>query len=111
MASFSASSSLLSVSILFRHGARGPGDSETSAWEATDPVVSQWAEHEVENLSTSGMQMLRDLGVWFARKYVLDGALIPQPRACFRGSKSDRAVDSGRDFVSHFNATLSFQVQ
>lgn len=47
-------SKLLSVSILFRHGARGPGDSETSAWEEHDPVVNQWEEHEMENLSTVG---------------------------------------------------------
>ena len=98
--------SLLSVAILFRHGARGPGDSETSAWEESDGVVSQWQEHEFENLSSTGVQQLKDLGQWFAKKYVLSELYIKTPKVFFRGSKSDRAVESGRDFVNSFNKTL-----
>ena len=104
-------SSLLSVTILFRHGARGPGDSETSAWEAADDVTAQWHENEFENLSSVGVQQLKDLGKWFARKYVLSGLYINEPKAFFRGSKSDRAVESGRDFISSFNATLGTAVR
>jgi hypothetical protein len=74
--------------------------------------------------------MIRDLGHWFARKYVVgnygnvvgghkqrlqqrnsDGETTAAlPCVFFRGSKSDRAVESGRDFVTSFNATLSSQV-
>lgn len=55
--------------------------------------------------------MLKDVGAWFARKYILsEDRLIPNPRPFFRMSKSDRAVDSGRDFVNAFNATLGYQV-
>lgn len=100
-------SSLLSVAILFRHGARGPGDSEASAWEERDEVVSQWEHSELEKLSLAGVKQLKDVGMWFAKKYVSSELYIKTPKVYFRGSKSDRAVDSGRDFVNSFNATLS----
>ncbi len=103
--------SLLSATILHRHGARGPGDSETSAWESTDEVVTQWKAEEFENLSAVGVQQIKDLGQWFARKYTNDNiGGFKNPRVFFRCSKSARAVESGRDFVSGFNSVLALPV-
>ena len=100
---------LLSVSILFRHGARGPGDSELSAFPESDPIVTQWQESELENLSRRGIQQISELGKWFALNYTGPGKIV-KPKPFFRGSIADRAVDSARDFVSAFNSTLGFEV-
>ena len=105
---------LKSVSILYRHGARGPGDSETSAWPEHDPVVTQWKESECENLSSVGVRQIRDLGRWFCLRYVknetIAAGVISSPNVFFRGSKSDRAVESGRDFISGFNDEYGSEV-
>lgn len=102
---------VISSSILHRHGARGPGDSETSAWEETDPVVTQWQEGECENLTKAGVKQIRHLGEWYARG-VLNRIREndEELRPFFRCSKSDRAKESGRDFITAFNETVGFQV-
>lgn len=102
-------SQLLSVTILHRHGARGPGDSETSAWNESDEVITQWKQEEFEKLTPTGVKQIQLLGQWFAKTYIKD-ELIREPSVFFRGSKSDRAVESGRDFVSGFNDAVGRQV-
>jgi hypothetical protein len=98
---------LISAAVLFRHGARGPGDSELSAWDDKDEIVTQWLPTEVENLSSRGIGQIVALGKWFAKKYVgLHTYSIAEPATFFRGSVSDRAVESGKDFVRSFNTTL-----
>jgi hypothetical protein len=102
---------LISASILFRHGARGPGDSELSPWSENDEVVTQWQESEVENLSSRGISQIASLGKWFARKYIGPGRQgVAVPVTFFRGSISDRAVESGKDFVRSFNETVGFDL-
>jgi hypothetical protein len=103
--------SLISATILFRHGARGPGDSELSAWDASDCIVTQWNECELENLSSNGVQQIGELGKWFALRYLgKSRKMISSPKPFFRGSISDRAVESARDFVVAFNRMAGFEV-
>jgi hypothetical protein len=96
---------LISASILFRHGARGPGDSESSAWEKSDEVVTQWQTDEFENLSPVGRQMITLLGAYCARRYSPERFRSNRNRlvTSFRSSKADRARESGEDFVTGFN--------
>lgn len=101
---------LLSSTILHRHGSRGPGASELSPFARDHPVHSQWHEDELEELSYSGHIQIVVLGAWFARKYVLSGLLdAGEGKTYWRCSKSDRAVESGYDFVKGFNDTLQTQ--
>ena len=57
-------SRMLSVSILHRHGSRGPGGSELKPWgdNTENGVVSQWQPEEIENLTTTGHILMESLG-------------------------------------------------
>ena len=62
-------------------------------------------------LSTVGRSQIEVLGAWFAQRYVLSGALeAPSDKIHWRSSKSDRALESGYDFVKGFNDKIGSQV-
>lgn len=102
---------LLSVSILHRHGSRGPGASELTPWSDDHPVKSQWKEHEKENLSSVGHMQCEVLGEWYVDRYIRSGAVDAEPcRIFWRCSKSDRAKESGDDFIVGFNRAMGAEV-
>ena len=98
---------LVSITILHRHGARGPGESELSPWDDASPsdVKRQWKHEEIEVLTPVGHEQIKTLGAWYAHrsKQVSDEASY-----FWRSSKSGRARESGEDFVQAFNATIGF---
>lgn len=102
-----ASGKVLSRSILFRHGARGPGESELSAWEKDHPVAAQWKEEEIENLSTVGESQMKSLGAWFSSRCADLGQKASDVK--FSTSKSSRAAESGQLFVDAYISTRSSQ--
>lgn len=99
----SSSNNVLSRSILFRHGARGPGESELSAWEKDHPVVAQWKAEEIENLSSIGEIQMKSLGRWFCGKCDDLGQKANDVK--FSTSKSSRAAESGQYFVDAYSNT------
>jgi len=99
----SSSSKILSRSILFRHGARGPGESELSAWEKVHPVVTQWKEEEIENLSSIGESQMTSLGSWFCQK--CNDLEQKSTEIAFSTSKSSRASESGQLFINGYSQT------
>mmetsp|Transcript_5373 Transcript_5373/g.8213 ORF Transcript_5373/g.8213 Transcript_5373/m.8213 type:complete len:379 (-) Transcript_5373:227-1363(-) len=102
---------LLSVSILHRHGSRGPGASELTPWPDDHPVKSQWKENERENLSSVGHMQCELLGEWYVDRYIRCGAVdAERSRIFWRCSKSDRAKESGDDFIVGFNRAMGGQV-
>ena len=107
----SDSSVLLSSTVLFRHGARGPGRSEVSPWDKSHPVVSQWTEHQFEHLTDVGLHQMRLLGCYYAmrcKKYSLQLPSIDNYR--FYSSKENRSKISGEVFVSSFLNTHTSEV-
>ena len=108
---------LVSVTILHRHGARGPGESELGPWtsklkqqqvgtganvESRKPIaLSQWKHEELENITPIGHALVFNLGLWFAQKYArkVDSR---RSSTCWRSSKSGRALESGYDFIRGF---------
>ena len=96
---------LCGVSILHRHGARGPGDSELKLWiteeeengKKTKKIepVTKWQNDELENITGVGKEMITNLGKWFQKKYNLDN----NSDINWYSSKSDRAKESGVDFM------------
>jgi hypothetical protein len=94
---------IISQSILFRHGARGPGDSELACWESNHSVVTQWKDEEIENLSNIGLLQMSRLGSWFASRFSSDSSSM----LCrFFSSKSSRAALSGQIFINSFKASF-----
>lgn len=94
---------ILSRSILFRHGSRGPGESELSIWEKDHPVATQWKEEEIENLSNIGRSQMSSLGTWFCSR--CDDLGEKSKVIQFNTSKSSRAIESGNLFVSSYSKT------
>lgn len=101
---------LRAVAILHRHGARGPGDSELAPWHEDDHVSKQWLPHECENLSVVGVQQLRSLGSWVAQTYIHPDSTGKIKMLYRCSTKSDRARESGKDFVTAFNEKLRSKV-
>ena len=111
--------SLLHVSILHRHGARGPGgiridlcniylfivvlESELSIWEhgSINPVLPNWTHEEQEVLVPSGREMINTLGGWFFENYFDKFPVAERP--VFHSSSSGRGKESGLDFISGYN--------
>lgn len=98
---------LLSRSILFRHGARGPGDSELKPWDNTHPIVMQWKSNELENLSAVGIAQAEVLGNWFAKQ--CKDSTIKTYR--YFSSKSDRAAEFGEKFLVSFQNEIGEEVK
>lgn len=73
----------------------------------TTDVKSQWNAAEYEQLTPTGHAMIHNLGGWFAKKY---GSQFAVPTVMYRCSKSGRAVESGTDFITGFNAAASQEV-
>mmetsp|Transcript_12308 Transcript_12308/g.11137 ORF Transcript_12308/g.11137 Transcript_12308/m.11137 type:complete len:505 (-) Transcript_12308:145-1659(-) len=100
-------SRLLNVSILHRHGSRGPGKSELSPWDECSPVRSQWDPEDIENITPIGHEMMKSLGKWFYNYLTIDllseSDKITPDEVLWRCSKSTRAKESGLDFVSSMN--------
>ena len=105
-------SKLLSVSILHRHGARGPGKSELKPFSASSPVSTQWNEEELEKLTTLGHDQISTLGEYFANKYIIGGLIeVKDSNETFwRSSKAERARESGDEFTRSVNATCRRRV-
>lgn len=104
---------LASVTILHRHGARGPGESELSPWDETSKILTQWKENDLETITKVGHVMMESLGGWFADYLTRHGLMtntIPS-QALWRCSKSDRAKESGEDFISSLNKALNKEVR
>lgn len=116
---------LISVSILHRHGARGPGGciysisalffliyiriaSELSPWQDDHPIRTEWNSSDLENITPAGKEQAERLGEWFASKYA--GSVDLKP-VFWRCSKSERAEESGYDFIKGFNKIFSNQVR
>jgi hypothetical protein len=57
-----------------------------------------------------GVRQIRSLGKWFARKYVKILTENSALKVFFRSSKSDRAKESGIDFVTSFNESIGYEV-
>jgi len=126
---------LLSVSIIHRHGSRGPGESELKPWtNRQHPIVSQWNPAELEAITLNGHILLNSLGRWFAERYLMtsldnsnsrpkDAAFCAYPEtkisfeklqnktAVWRASRSGRAKQSGEDFVQAINKTYNHPLQ
>jgi hypothetical protein len=85
--------------------------SELTPWPDECPVKSQWAEHERENLTTVGHKQCEILGEYYVERYIKSGAVYTEPsRVFWRCSKSDRAKESGEDFVLGFNRAMGRNV-
>lgn len=91
---------LISTTILHRHGARGPGESELSPWDASAKARTVWKEDEIEVITPVGHHHIKQLGNWFADRIKL---ISTPPSFFWRCSKSGRARESGDDFVQSFN--------
>ena len=94
--------SLVSVSLLHRHGSRGPGHSELKPFNSDAPLKSQWKKEEEEIITTVGAQQMRELGKHFANKYLAISP-INSIENFWRSSKSDRAMESGLELVRGIN--------
>jgi len=103
---------LVSATIMHRHGARGPGESELSPWDESSRIFTQWDEKDLEVINRPGHVQMGALGIWFA-EYITRHGLLNDPSSCevlWRCSKSDRAKESGEDFVSSVNDSLGQKV-
>jgi len=102
--------SLLSVTILHRHGSRGPGDSELKPWEGTSSLAfHQWDPKEYEVISPVGRVMIKNLGKLMCDRYINTSILgvVNNEQIRWRCSSSERARESGDDFVHGFNNNTS----
>ena len=65
----------------------------------------------MEMLSSAGHSQIIILGAWFAKRYVMSGLLdAGGGKTYWRSSKSDRALESGYDFVEGYNEAVGSQV-
>lgn len=91
------------VSILHRHGSRGPGASELSLWEGENSsILKNWKEEEREKLNGFGHEMVVTLGEWFRATYAGLPGLSSTKSPLWRCSSSGRGRESGIDFVKGF---------
>lgn len=99
-------SKLITVTILHRHGARGPGASELSPWDdnCKNDIKRQWKENEIEAIHATGHAQIKTLGEWFVSKAKEVSA--EEVAYFWRCSKSGRARESGEDFTQAFNAKI-----
>lgn len=106
-----ARSSLLSVSILHRHGSRGPGKSELDRLAADNPARTEWDAGDMENITQFGHNLVRSLGRWFGTftQAQFGGSVSPDD-AFWRCSGASRAAESGHDFVAGMNEQLGQEV-
>lgn len=134
-------SRMLSVSILHRHGSRGPGMSELKPWgdHSDNGVVSQWQPKEIENLTTTGHILVSSLGRFFSERYIMDAedpanereVPMDEPdeeyqelklerdivskgnlgRSMWRCSRSNRVFESGTDFNQALCGTFNHPAQ
>ena len=99
---------LLSVSLLHRHGARGPGGSELKPFEETSPTKQQWKKEEEEEITIVGNEQMIQLGTYFASKYIpifnREGKDNLTGRTFWRSSKAARAKESGVSLVKGLNS-------
>ena len=80
-------------------------------WADENPVKAQWGENERENLTTVGHRQCEVLGEYYVERYIKSGAVETEPsRVFWRCSKSDRAKESGDDFVLGFNRAMGRHV-
>ena len=95
---------LLSVSLLHRHGARGPGESELKPFNPDAPTKCQWKKEEEEEITSIGAMQMKELGKHFAAKYLpyFSGGQLNE-KTFWRSSKSGRAKDSGLELVKGIN--------
>ena len=135
-------SRLLSLTILHRHGSRGPGASELKPWSESmeNSIANQWKQEEVENLTPFGSFQLKSLGRYFSERYlmtddddankrespvgeeVMENFVDPkldrdifsknnQGRSLWRCSKSNRVLESGKDFNSSLCTSYNHSAQ
>lgn len=101
----------ISSSILFRHGARGPGKSEIAPWDKSSPIVTQWDENQLEQLTDTGFNQMRFLGIYFSHRCNQLNLTLPTcDNYRYFCSKEGRAKDSGVEFVSSFLNSYNLQV-
>ena len=80
-------------------------------WPDDCPVKSQWLEPERENLSSTGHKQCEVLGQYYVERYVKSEAVdTDASRIFWRCSKSDRAKESGDDFILGFNRAFGKNV-
>jgi len=105
-------SKILSVSILHRHGARGPGDSELKQLAEGNLGKTQWEASDIENITEMGHQNLKTLGVWYCKyaKKCFKNCEWSEDHFIWRVSKSERAKESAVDFVESFNQEFGSRV-
>lgn len=100
-------SKIISVSILHRHGSRGPGESELTPWQPDSPIKLQWAPSDLENITSIGHKQCLALGEWFSSYISHNNVRHDSERIFWRCSKSGRAKESGVDFIKGFNTSRS----
>lgn len=84
--------------------------SEMTPWDADHSIPLNWPEDERERLNPTGHEMMAYLGAWFANKYVCAGLIpISELSVLWRSSKSERAAESGVDFMAAFEAEVQRQ--
>lgn len=106
---------VLHASLVFRHGARGPGKSELKPFVGT-AVEQQWASGELEELTAVGRAQMRGVGRWFGEQYLLKGvgsqadtrALVQgkQVAVAWGSSRVQRTIDSGECFLQGMKAAF-----
>lgn len=104
---------LIHTSIVFRHGARGPGKSELQKFDNSEcPVVKQWMESEMEDITTLGMHQMFELGQWFVTGFLMHADRVGKLQRNFspasptakmpvlwRSSNVKRVIESGESFI------------
>ena len=103
---------ILSSTIIFRHGARGPGKSEVSPWEKSHPIVTQWNDDQFERLTDTGFHQMQVLGAYYSERCKIQNLQMPSCDSYrFYSSKENRSKVSGQVFVSSFLNTYAPEVQ
>ena len=106
-----SSSECVGIAVVFRHGARGLGRSSRkflrSHEQRTDShACAAWADHELEHITSVGIEQMRQLGLYVGSEYVpriLTPAAVEAVRSTspvWRSSIVERVRESGRAFLS-----------
>lgn len=85
-------------------------ESELSAWDEDTLIRQNWAEDEVDKLTTVGHEMGALLGSWFQQKAHAELESVTSPPR-WRCSESGRGKESGFDFKNGFNSGNIKEVQ